>query len=723
MESLNSEQEKNIKEKIASLEEELSLLKMQLTKFSAFKSPAIFEPIFKEAEKTVQNYFNKLNLKPDKGSIEIENQRYILVHASSLSVDFFQNIKELYAEKSEDESFNIASNFLFDIGHLIGKEDAKEFHQKMNFIAPISKLAAGPVHFAYMGWAFVDILEESNPTPDDNFFLKYHHPYSFEADSWIKSGKKSKEAVCSMNAAYSSGWCSQSFNIPLTAVEITCRAKGDEKCTFIMAHPNKIESHLENELKINKIKQKPIIPFFFERKSIEDKMRKNEQMLISAQQISKIGSWEFDLETNNLEWSEELYKIFGINSTVKSNDLYRVYLSKMYKDDIKILDKNLKTAINEGKEYSIIHRIKFAHNQVKWIFGSAVPSKDAAGKVVKLMGFAQDITDRKNTEQELNQFFRLSNDLLCLANNEGYFLKLSLGWKKVLGYSQNEMTAVPFIEFVHPEDKEKTINEMKLVAEGGYTSGFENRYRAKDGSYKILNWNASPDKTNNRIYGIVRDVTKEREAEQKLIATLNEKEILLKEVHHRVKNNLQIISSLLNLQSNYIDDKTTKLLYKESQNRIKSIASVHELLYQSNDIGKINFQSYLEKLSADLLYSYNGDENLVQVRIKTSEKFNIDTSIPLGLLLNEIISNSLKHGLKNKRNDLINISIDKLDKKCYELNISDNGIGFNRAEKLENIESLGLMLIDELSMQLNGEIEHLKSNKGTHYKLIFSENN
>src|SRR6185437_7725415 len=136
---------------------------------------------------------------------------------------------------------------------------------------PISKLSAGPVHFAYTGWAFVDILPESHPTPDDNFFIKYKHPYSFEADSWIKSGKKSETSVCIMNAGYSSGWTEASFNMPLTSVEISCRAKGDKHCKFIMAPPNKIDSYIPKNTKNNN-KYAIEVPSFLEQKKIEEEL-------------------------------------------------------------------------------------------------------------------------------------------------------------------------------------------------------------------------------------------------------------------------------------------------------------------------------------------------------------------------------------------------------------------------------------------------------------------
>ncbi|MBL7883400.1 MAG: response regulator, partial [Bacteroidia bacterium] len=225
---------------------------------------------------TVGEYFKNLKMDPNKGTIEINDQRYVLVRASALSTDFLNTIQQLYVDRGEDEAFSIGKNFLFDIAHVIGINDAVNFHSKMNLTDPISKLSAGPVHFAYSGWAYVDILPESNPTPDENFYLLYNHPFSFEADSWIRSAKKSNAAVCIMNAGYSSGWCEQSFGIPLTAVEVTCKAKGDDACTFIMSPPHKIKEHLRKFESDSSLINKKIsydIPTFFERKKVEEEMK------------------------------------------------------------------------------------------------------------------------------------------------------------------------------------------------------------------------------------------------------------------------------------------------------------------------------------------------------------------------------------------------------------------------------------------------------------------
>ncbi len=265
--------------KIAKLEQENAMLKRDFSSVSkgdTVSVPDAIKPLFDEAQKIVGEYFRNLKMDPTRGTIEINDQRYVLVRASALSNDFLNTIQHLYSDRGEKEALSIGKNFLFDIAHVIGMNDAKNFHQKMNLVDPIAKLSAGPVHFAYSGWAYVDIKPESTPSPDDNYYLIYNHPFSFEADSWIRSGKKSDTPVCVMNSGYSSGWCEESFGIPLTAVEVTCKAKGDEHCTFIMSPPHKIQEHVNRFTSDSKYVNKKItydIPTFFERKKVEEEMR------------------------------------------------------------------------------------------------------------------------------------------------------------------------------------------------------------------------------------------------------------------------------------------------------------------------------------------------------------------------------------------------------------------------------------------------------------------
>src|SRR5438552_12871027 len=198
--------------------------------------PPGMEGPFVEAERHVSRYFEERKDDPAHGTIEIHGERYILVRAASLSVDFMALVERIYGEERLGEANEFTNAILFDLAHAIGKSDAHNFHTRMGLVDPIAKLSAGPIHFAYSGWAFVDIFPESVPAPDDTFCLVYDHPYSFESDAWLRSGKRRQTPACIMNAGYSSGWCEESFGVTLVASEIFCRANGDPLCRFFMAH-------------------------------------------------------------------------------------------------------------------------------------------------------------------------------------------------------------------------------------------------------------------------------------------------------------------------------------------------------------------------------------------------------------------------------------------------------------------------------------------------------
>jgi two-component sensor histidine kinase len=203
---------------------------------------------------------------------------------------------------------------------------------------------------------------------------------------------------------------------------------------------------------------------------------------------------------------------------------------------------------------------------------------------------------------------------------------------------------------------------------------------------------------------------------------IKERETLLKEIHHRVKNNLQTVSSLLSLQSRSITDPKMKSLFKSSQNRVISMAMVHEMLYMRNDLSKIEYHSYVQELSEYLIRSLKGSENHVKLNIDIKNiKLGIDTAIPLGLLINEAITNALKYGIKGDQDGEISIAITKEKGSHYILNISDNGIGYPENIDYKSTKTLGLKLIHNLARQLEGSINRDASKKGTFYIVKFKE--
>lgn len=203
---------------------------------------------------------------------------------------------------------------------------------------------------------------------------------------------------------------------------------------------------------------------------------------------------------------------------------------------------------------------------------------------------------------------------------------------------------------------------------------------------------------------------------------ITEKETLLKEVHHRVKNNLQTVSSLLSLQARGIDDEEIRNLIKSSQNRVISMAMVHEMLYMRDDISKIKYKSYVQELGEYLVRSVKGSENNVHLTIDIPDiELGIDTAIPLGLLINEAITNALKYGIRDDDKGEIYVALRKEDNREYVLSIGDNGVGFPERVNFKNTKSLGLKLIHNLTRQLKGSIVRDLSKKGTNYVVKFRE--
>ncbi|MBU4608513.1 MAG: sensor histidine kinase, partial [Methanobacterium sp.] len=226
------------------------------------------------------------------------------------------------------------------------------------------------------------------------------------------------------------------------------------------------------------------------------------------------------------------------------------------------------------------------------------------------------------------------------------------------------------------------------------------------------------EKTNPSLFcTVVRDISDRKKAENILKNSLKEKEIMLREIHHRVKNNLQIISSLLNLQTNYVKDEEARDLFKESQNRIKSMSMIHESLYQSRDLTQVDFSIYISRLSSELFSSYGVNFN--QIRLESDvEKINLDvnTAIPCGLIINELLSNAIKYAFPHQEGVIKINFMKKAD--LYVLEVSDNGVGLPDDIDFTQTKSLGLRLVNSLVDQLDGTI-HLDKTNGTCFIMEF----
>lgn len=229
----------------------------------------------------------------------------------------------------------------------------------------------------------------------------------------------------------------------------------------------------------------------------------------------------------------------------------------------------------------------------------------------------------------------------------------------------------------------------------------------------------SAEKQICQFLGVSTDITQHKLAESQIQTSLREKEVLLQEIHHRVKNNLQVVSSLLDLQSQYIDEPRMLEIFRESQNRIKSMALIHEQLYQSKDCAKINLSNYIQELTSYLRRVYGMQAAQIKLELDIKEvALNINTAIPCGLIISELVSNAMKYAFPPEKGGIIKIFLDSESDNCLKLIIKDNGVGLPFHPDFKSIKSLGLQLVTILIQQMEGNLE-INCSNGTEFKIHF----
>ena len=353
------------------------------------------------------------------------------------------------------------------------------------------------------------------------------------------------------------------------------------------------------------------------------------------------------------------------------------------------------------------------------------------GEILLSVSVVRDITKRNNfiialqkSEGRFRAVAESNVDGIIITDVNGKILFSNHNLETIFGYSKEEIIGKQLTVMIPNRYKKGHLNgleKLKIGENSGRGTILETYGLKKDGTELPIEMSLSVYKSGKEIYlsAIIRDVSEREKAEEKIRVSLKEKEVLLKEIHHRVKNNLQIISSLLNLQKEYVDDDKALNVLLESQNRVKSMAMIHENLYQSNNLSHIKFDNYIQKLVSTLFYSYNNKNQIKSIIDLEDINLNIDTAIPCGLIINELISNSLKHAFNDEKNGEIGISVKKINNK-YELIIYDNGTGFPKEIDFKNTNSLGLKLVNSLVNQIDGQII-IDKNQGTKFKINFKE--
>ena len=337
-----------------------------------------------------------------------------------------------------------------------------------------------------------------------------------------------------------------------------------------------------------------------------------------------------------------------------------------------------------------------------------------------------EIAERKLVEDALlesenknNSLLQAIPDLMFILTGDGTFIDYKANNSDLLAIPSAEIIGKNISEIgLEDHDLKEALQKIKNALETDALESFE--YHLNDES-DLKYYEARFKKLNDyEVLCIVRDITEKRQAQDKINKSLKEKDVLLKEIHHRVKNNLQIVSSLLSLQSRYIKEPGSVEIFKESQSRIKSMALIHEKLYQTGDLTRIDLAEYVNELVSDLFRSYSVNTYLVKYKIKSNSiLLDINTAIPCGLIINELVTNSIKHAFPDNASGEISIEI-KCDADDFILKVKDNGIGFPKELDLNDIKTLGLQLVTNLTNQLEGEIK-LSREDGTCFQIKFND--
>ena len=350
------------------------------------------------------------------------------------------------------------------------------------------------------------------------------------------------------------------------------------------------------------------------------------------------------------------------------------------------------------------------------------PLKDRNGNVTHVIEAVRDITDVYEAEEAL-RLTQFSVDTASVGvfwlTPEGKIIYTNEAACRNLGYTKEELfgMSVADIDPDHPAERRpaywKKLKRNKVLL-------FESRYRIKDGRVFPVETTSNYIKFQGEEYEFtfVHDITKRIKADEEIKKALREKEVMLKEIHHRVKNNLQIIISLLKLQAAQIKDKQALKAFEDSKARIRSISLVHEKLYRSEDFSKIDLGGYIESLAQELFRAYQTTDRISLDLHIQDIVLGINTAIPCGLILNELITNALKHAFPKGKKGRIRISFRPLKSQLYELSVQDNGVGIPDHIHVEETESLGLRLIKILTEQIGGSVT-VKRDKGTIFTIKF----
>jgi hypothetical protein len=456
-----------------------------------------------------------------------------------------------------------------------------------------------------------------------------------------------------------------------------------------------------------------------QRKLAEKALQEQELLFRTLTTIAPVGIYLTDPEGNCLYANPFWCKMAGLGLEEARG---QGWVNGLHPDDRELVWRNWRQTIDNHEPWGLEYRFLNPQGTVTNVFGLAAPVTEPSGRLTGYVGVNIDMTALRDSEESFQRLFHSMRDCFAQTKMTGEIVRVNPSFLAMLGYSAAEVMALRYQDLTPSRwhGFEQEIVEKQILVHG-YSEVYEKEYRRKDGSLfpvelrTFLLRDAAGEPVG--MWAIVRDITERKYAEERVARSLDEKTVMLQEIHHRVKNNLQIIYSLLNLQAKGITDEGLRGKFEESKNRVLSMSLIHEQLYRAENFAHVNFKKYLEDLLRSIAGTYKQDEITFSVDMD-AVTLDVNVGIPCGLIVNELVSNSCKHAFPHGGQGSVRVGVNRLGTGGYLLFVEDNGIGWPKDIDLHHTSSLGLTLVDGLSKQIRGKIE-LSSEGGAKFRMTF----
>ncbi len=472
-----------------------------------------------------------------------------------------------------------------------------------------------------------------------------------------------------------------------------------------------------------------IVEDITERKQAEATIARREEQLRLTLDFTHIGTWDWDLQQGSVIWNDNHFTLLGLDPAT-TTDPYQSWRNAIHPDDLDSVEQALQDALHQHTDYEKEYRVIYPDGTLHWLVGRGRGVYNATREPTRMLGVVIDISDRKQAEQ-IQEFQavitrNMAEGICVVRADNGMIAYANRKFEQMFGYDPGELDGqhVSIVNYATDTvSAEAVVQTIRRAVLDDQEATYEVHNVKKDGTPFWCS--ATTSVFTHPEYGVVlvavqQDISDRKESEAKLQASLKEKELLLKEIYHRVKNNLQVIYSLLNLQSRKVADPAALSVLRDSQSRVRAMALVHEKLYKSPDLARIDLADYIHSLAYSLLETYRAGSHRIALRLEIEPcSLDIETALPCGLMLTELLSNSLKYAFPNDRPGEIAILSSVGPDHQIALRVQDNGVGLPDDFDLQHMSSLGLSLVQNLSKQIKGDVVVSPQAVGSAFQITF----